>query len=519
MTGAAVIGMAGVATAVVVMAAGRRVQVTDDETWFLHVVQRIRAGEVLYRDVFFGAGPLAVWAASAVVRLTRPQVLVMRALGVVSFVGFLCAGTWTLRSVGSPWWSCLLLWLGAVALGGPSWGTESQYGQLTFLAAAVALACLAVPGDGGPWYVAALAGTAAGAALACKHTVGAVLMASAIAVLLGTGSAAGELGVFCAGAVVVLAATFAPVARAGALSGYARCAFANKVTYVASGGMAAWDGLRNALAPGPPAGRIAALARFVTASAFLVLPAAVLAMVADVVVLAAGGPAQRRVAAAVGMAAAATALAGAVPRADGRHVQGLFPMALLAILVSASALDTGVGWWPPPPPVAWPAGVVLMAWTALALVVALDTVHRVPVSAEAVDDDLPHLRGVPVQRWLPGAGPRQGQALREATGGSVFLLRPDAAWWYLAAGLRNPTPYDYPYASVFGPRGQAEMIAAIRRGDVPWVCLPAPMVGRLAPTELQTFVVDCMEPVAETAAGTLYRLPVGSDACAGARRS
>ena len=34
-----------------------------DESWFLQVIHRVTNGDVLYRDVFFGATPLSVYIA------------------------------------------------------------------------------------------------------------------------------------------------------------------------------------------------------------------------------------------------------------------------------------------------------------------------------------------------------------------------------------------------------------------------------------------------------------------------
>lgn len=512
MTGAGTACLAAAATAVVVLTAGSRVPATDDEAWFLQVVNRCRRGEVLYRDVFYGAGPLAVWVALAVVRVTRPQLLAMRALVVAYFVALLMAATWLLNETAvMPGWAPVALWIGAVAFAGPSWGVDNQYGQLAFLATVLSLAGVAAHADGGPWLAAVVAGAAAGAAVAAKQNLGLVATVAATAALVATGATVDALLRFGAGFVLALVACFAPVLRAGALADFGRRAVANKVTYLSSGWLTPLDGLRCVYPPGRPAGAFPAAARAVAASSFLVLPVLVLAVVVDAAVLLGGSSDDVRLAASIAMAAAVVALAGAFPRADLPHVQGLFPTALLAVLITWRAAVAGLD-WSPPPAAGWAVGAVLAAWTAVALVVSLDTVHRVPAQGSGVDYELPHLRGVPVRRWGPGTGPRHGDALRTVTGGSVFLLRPDAAWWYLAAGLTNPTPYDYPYASVFGPDGQAQTIAAILRGDVRWVCLASPMEGRLAPVELQAFVQGSMEPVAETVAGVVYRLPVEAPA-------
>lgn len=244
-----------------------------------------------------------------------------------------------------------------------------------------------------------------------------------------------------------------------------------------------------------PPGPGSHLTRAVLTSLFTLLPLLVAALAVDalVVVGAIGGD---RTAAAVGLAGGLIALSGAVPRTDLPHVQGLAPLALVALASTGLAVDVP----------AW-FGVPVAAWAVVALLVSLDPARRRGPGPVEVDLDLPHLRGLPVPRKAPGSRPADGGELRAMTGGRVFLLRPDAALWYLAADLRNPTPYDYPYASVFGPDGQRETIAAIEAGAVEWVCWPEPMAGRLAPLELQAFVATAMAPVADTPAGRLYRLP------------
>ena len=63
----------------------------------------------------------------------------------------------------------------------------------------------------------------------------------------------------------------------------------------------------------------------------------------------------------------------------------------------------------------------------------------------------------------------KAEALRELDAqlpGRTFLLVPDAGLYYLITGMRNPTPYDYPYVTAFGRNGEAQTAAAIRRGEI-----------------------------------------------------
>jgi hypothetical protein len=86
---------------------------------------------------------------------------------------------------------------------------------------------------------------------------------------------------------------------------------------------------------------------------------------------------------------------------------------------------------------------------------------------------LPHLRGVPI-------APRDHALLEAdvaalgtlvAAGAPAWLISHRAGLYYLLAGIRNPTPYDYPLITALGRTGQAGMIAALDRGAIPLVCV------------------------------------------------
>ena len=49
-----------------------------DESWFVQVIARMRAGDVLYRDIAFGAGPLPAYATAGLTYLTGVDVLAVK---------------------------------------------------------------------------------------------------------------------------------------------------------------------------------------------------------------------------------------------------------------------------------------------------------------------------------------------------------------------------------------------------------------------------------------------------------
>ena len=230
-------------------------------------------------------------------------------------------------------------------------------------------------------------------------------------------------------------------------------------------------------------------------AAYLVLPAVLLVSTGALWDLMTGGHAPgARLGDAAIVALGAVVVAAAVPRADFGHVRGLFPVAVLTVALALGAHPAGVD--------AVPAGLRLFVALALAAVTAVAlaiSLRRIQV-ARPSDDRLESAHGA---------------VLRERTGGRVFLLRGDASFWYLAGGLENPTPYDYPLASVFGPHGQREVIQDICDGRITWVCWPGASSGRLRPAELEDFVAQTMVAVEVTPAGTLYRMPDPSTGRAG----
>jgi len=495
-TPAPLLAGAGLVVVTVALAAGAaRVEVLTDEAWFLQVITRVRWGDLLYRDVFYGAGPLPIWIGSLVARRGSRRLVGLRVLGVGYFVGLMVAGSWVLAQADAGPRYVAAFWIASLAFAPPTSALESHYTRLALLAAVVAAGVMLPLGPSSAAAGFALAGAAAGVAFSSKQTVGVV---SALASVAAAANAAGVRGAaWCAAGVLAVAGGgLVPLARAGALGWYVRRCFLNKTSYLATGTVGIRHGVIGAMdrpfrnRVHRDAYRIVMLAAYavVIAAMVLVLPAVWLRLVGD------GGAGRADVTvASLGL----VVLSAVVPRADFSHIRGLFPVALLTVALALSSHA----------PDSVPAGVVVAAAVVgggLTLLALAISVRRFQVSRSGDA----WLEGLPVTiEGVAGAG-----ALRERTGGEVFLLRPDASLWYLSGGLTNPTPYDYPYASVFGPHGQQDVIAGIRAGRIAWVCWPGPTWGPLQPKELEEFVAASMVAVGDSPAGVLYRVPDGPEA-------
>ena len=496
--------LAAAGTAAAVFLAGLWVPVNHDEAWFLQVIDRVSRGAVLHRDVFYGAGPLPVWLAWLAVRLSRPQGLVLRALDAVYFATQLAAGGWVLHRAGVGSQVIALVWGAAVALAGPSWFASGHYSATANVSVLMAVgAALEWAGGGGYGWV-VVAGAGIGAALASKQSLG-LAAGAGMALVVAAEGGVGECAALAAGAAALFGSCLLPLVLAGGFGDYVRQGYTNKSDYLAAGRITTWEGWCTArrLCAGHRGVRRLGLVLNVLAFTVPALLAGATLAGSAVIIQADGSPA--RLPAEIGLVLIGVVAAGMYPRTDVPHVQVMVPIGLIALALIGQSVAVGTGLELP----AVMGGLLLgggAGVTAFAVAVSLDTVHRNRQPAGSVTRAVPHLRGLPVIGYPPDGGPACARDLRRLTDGRVFLLRPDASLWYLGADLVNPTPYDYPYNTVFGPDGQGCTVERIKRGEVTWVCLPGTSDGPMRPHELEEFVLGSMTPVATTTAGTLYRL-------------
>jgi len=186
---------------------------------------------------------------------------------------------------------------------------------------------------------------------------------------------------------------------------------------------------------------------------------------------------------------ALVAVAALWPRADEVHVRSSLPLWTAPAVAAADRLAPVLG-------VAWAVLVATAGLVSAVLAVAERRATAVPAPTGTPFD------GVNAWPWDLAEMMAGGEELRRLTGGTVFLLRPDAAVWYVATGLRNPTPYDYPLASPFGPDGQQVLASNLASGRVRYCCWAPSLAGALAPTYLEEYVAT-LPVLAHTRAGAL----------------
>lgn len=451
------------------------VEVTVDEAWFLQVIRRVRRGERLYCDVFFGAGPLGPWLALAVTRFLGAHGLWLRLMGVGYGIGIAAAVAWLAVSAGLTESTIALVVLALFAFGGPQLALHNAYGHLSTLGVLVAAGAL-LEGE------ALLTGLALGVAICSRYPVGLVGSALLLPVLVVEQGAVGWLALasLC-GFVVGVAIALGSEGRRGFIDRAVR----NKTSYLATGRISPLAGLHS-LFDSLRVGGIGSVAAAPVLVSYLIVG------VAAAVSLYAGATRFPTVDSRTltGAALAVCSLSVCWPRADRAHVVAAVPLALASCALAAAPWP-GVG-----EPVAW-------ALSGVSLVAGVGGVARITLQSD-LRRGLPGFVGL-VARRRNGLWPDENDDLLARAGRRIFFLRSDAAFFYVAGGFENPTAFDYPYASTFGPRGQAEVRAAIENGAVPWVCLNE-VTGPLTPHELQDFVRQ-MTRVADVSAGALYQIP------------
>ncbi|MGH3041666.1 MAG: hypothetical protein ACRDNG_08015 [Gaiellaceae bacterium] len=489
---------------------------TRDEAWFLQVVARVASGDVLYRDIFFGATPLSVWVTLPFVALVGVQLALVKLVVVGAFAATLLLVVWTARLLGAGTLTGVVL-AAAMLVFAPL----PRVGLYQPLATVFLLACLAAAlawqvrlGEREPdprrerWLILA-AGAAAGLAFSSKQNIGLYALAALLgAVVLGAAgqrlrSSVVALGGFAACALLPLV----PVAITGGLDRFAEYGLSNKGTYVERGGVSYFRGLLGSI--GNARDRATAGEGWRDA-VYSVLPAqqvllfllvpTVLVLLAFVWLRSAG--AERRRAGVVGLFLLA-AVAALYPLADGAHVRFVAPVILLAAWFALDGLAGGISG----------RGRRLAAIAIAVVLVPGAAVRTAWPVLRVVDQDarpstLPHARWILIEPERELLIRRTGRSLaRQATRGTVFLATPEAGFYYLESGVDNSTPYDYPLVTAFGRTGEAELAAEIERGEVDAVCMRYHVRPERIPWQLVAAVQTSMDGRRYLPACRIYRWP------------
>jgi hypothetical protein len=462
-----------------------------DESWYVQVLARMRAGDVLYRDISYGAGPLPAYASEAVTYLTGVDVLAVKLVVVLAFAATALL-TWLIADELELAVPGRLLLLGALVYFAPPL-QQPPYAPLatTFLLAALLAALRAGAGRSERAVeLASLSGGAAAAlAFASKQDVGVyVLLALVITFAVERRLRSCLLALSSFGLVV--GSMVGLLWLSGGLARYVDYGFTGKGAYVHAR-VPFGTGLHGVVQTVRDVHSAASAEAAYWALGFF-LPCLALAGVAALLL-----GARRRVPRILPVVAFGAAGAAALfPRFDVLHVAYTAPVLVILLAYAIHA------WRSRLPSFLLAAAV---AWIGLAVLLMATLPLRLARSPSANLSMLPHLRGTFVQEDDLVAWEREATRLRLATRGhsQVLLLVPDAGLRYLTTGLRNPTPFDFPFVTTFGRNGQQRVVDSLASGRIAQVCLGRNWFG-LEPTKLVRYVRTRMRVRSQLGFCTLY---------------
>jgi hypothetical protein len=481
-----------------------------DESWFLQVIRRVLDGGILYREICFEPTPLSVCFGAAACRIFGIHVLVTKALLAACFaftVLFFVRAAGRLGCASTRW---TLLAVAFFIVYCPVY-PNSLYNPMAVMFMMLCLErCIAWirpenDGDGTGDRRLVEAGIAAGFCLAAKQNIGLLAFAAAGASVLAAIPAkrrpltrslrpAAVLTLFfCLSAVVLI---LLPLLATGALASFVYQGVSSKVEY-----------LRLAL---PYGDRLRELGAIVTHPSWTdlkrfyfqwpwIMPAITVPGLAAASLLLKG--ADRRSAALLFGFAGASWLS-AYPRYDLFHLALILPAQALGLFFLGDRLSGRLSGRLRK--AAWAA---CMAWLAVGTVQMGLHTARSFFGRGSCWSTLPHFSNVPIRCGEYRDLVSRSGALTGLTGDKkVFLLDVEAGFYYLTAGLRNPTPYDYPLTTVLGAYGREEVGRLAMEGRIPMVVVrdPHPAWGVLWPAELAGVIRTHMDAVRAGEWGTAY---------------
>lgn len=459
-----------------------------DVSWFLRVACRLASGEVLYRDVFYGAGPIAPYLASLAARISGGEMIAMRALQLLLFAGITVLVLAILHRAGvAPRWQIPVFCALVV------YGFEPAFSIYNLFSTVLLLACMATALE---WERCGqirwlwLAGILAGLEIGAKQNV-AVLAAIALGLPLLARREWRALLRVAAGFTAASALMAAGVWISGGWTQFVNYGFTNKGKFLATG-----FPLSASLAVFLSEMREVATWTYKLRVAYSFLAFAVgficLGLVAVVWLRARKQRGEMNFVAGFAVAALLTIY----PISDLSHLAYAIP-----VLLAAAAMAAHIGFRP-----RWVYSAAILWFVPAALWIAVSPAFFA-ATGKTVMMRLPHYWGVLMRTsdYYPLVG--KVNALRNAmqAGHLPYLITMDAGFYYLATGLPNPTPFDYPAAPAFGRHGESQVIDALRRRRIPEACLDHEYESFFqAPRVLPPFVRREMRPLGELGACTLY---------------
>jgi hypothetical protein len=477
---------------------------TQDETWFVQVIHRVVSGEVLYRDVFYGATPLAVYVTVPFASVFGSEMIVNKAVNSLCFTLMLLMCCRVAGQLGSKSRFPLLVILPLYLYVSPQADTvASLYTPLANLFYVSCLsACL-------PWFddpcklkqngsrLLLFSGIAAGLTLATKHNYGFFVTAALFFALALRPGQSGETPIRRMGTVmgvlllvlVVALVVLLPVWWGGGLPALLEFGFKNKQNYMQFARLEYFDGLK--MVAGSPVPLFPYLLPWPT------LALLVLAW------LRADSLAKRRIAVVIGFVV--MNCLGNYPRADLAHVRHVVPVCVLGWLCAWYELRISEFG----PVMEFLRKAVTLCFVAT-FSLQLIAIWFPLTSRDYQFSTLKHFRGTLVRKDVHSRMEawRTDFSEKVLSDQPVFFVSTDAAFYYLLTQRRNPTSFDFPLVPAFGPHGEEDVANAFAQGKIDKVLLDLrsyEAYPNMKPTLLIRSVLEHGEPDSEIGFSKIYR--------------
>jgi hypothetical protein len=488
---------------------------TQDESWFLRVLQRVTDGEVLYRDVYYPLLPLPVYVGVAATAIFGSDFHVLQALFFACFIAsfWVTYSSARLLKIKRIPMAVLVLaicvWASPAAIG-HVWSLYQPLATLFLLISLrMVLGWIGHANDGKIGHELVIAAIAAGAGFASKDQVGLLslvaLFCSILSVSLYRRFAMSQVVKTVTQIVAIFTGTvlltLVPTALQGGLDRLAEYFVVERTAAIPTSSIPYTDGIKWFM---HLAGDLVFLqnpAETLQYSMYVIVPI--------VAVLLFGLYLRRRsedgVRAFTLFCFSIAAGLSIYPRSDVWHVLYLGFVFVLGLIFVADRLLTA----------RLLRGAVLGTLSLCLVGGFAELIWDATVRIERLDYQyvrLPHFE----YAMAPGAKIEQmkrdiGTLKEAAVTSPVFLLTDEAGFYYLISGIKNPTSIDYPMVAAMGKNGEADMIQAIQASKGSWVCVESYREPLLRPARVEEFIRSQLQFVKRLGFCDLYHLNPGLD--------
>jgi hypothetical protein len=467
-----------------------------DEAWILVVARRVLRGETVYRDVFFGTGPAPLWLLVGGSRLAGVQVWVLRLMCALSTaaVAFSLRDLGVRRGVAGAMVAMVVLSEVALCSFG---GVDSLYVSITKAAALGTVLCLATSDS---IAILLVAGCLTGFAISSKYTIGIASVVGGFLLISRSSHAdpgwVSRVGLFTAAAGLVSTLFVLPVAAQGGLRAMLFRLGRGKSSFLRHGTMGLRQGVAQrrrdmesleGMATSSTLTNVVGLVESTVFASALSLPLMVFALVPPF-----ASPTKADVEL---ISLALIWITIVAPRADFTHVLSGFGVAAsLAMLALERAGDRGRL------TSAWVDGLQFAVATWAGLIIAIRVLAILRAWPRRATRSANCCKFILSKYPEPLHARTLEKMSNHSRRGNCFLVGSDAPAIWLITDLHNPTPYDYPLASTFGPHGEADVANALSEGSFPFVAVCGSIDGLNQPRAILAaidahFTFDeCSEP-------------------------